>query len=129
MIHLIEKMGNIFLKIFLEKFIHNLFWRNIKNFGFCDFGSSFWNLKNIFRVSIFWNIKKFRFLKYKEFSGFPFPKIWKSSISWNIRKAFFWENIKNLLILELKSSISWNIRNFLGVDLFKLFSSLGLKVR
>ena len=36
----------------------------------------------------------------------------ESSISWNIRKAIFWENIWIFWILELQSSISWNIRFF-----------------
>ena len=98
------------------------------------------------------------FLKYKKF-----PDIWESSLPWNIRnvfrvsvsrnirKVFFWENITKKIILEpessisqntrnffgggfflffklgLKSSISWNISNFFLVDLF-IFLSLGLKV-
>ena len=31
----------------------------------------------------------------ESFSGFVFPKIGESSTSWNIRKTFFWENIRN----------------------------------
>ena len=41
----------------------------------------------------------------------------KSSISWNIRKAFFLENGRIFLILGLKSSISWDIRNFVMLEL------------
>ena len=54
---------------------------------------------------------------------------WKvqSSIFGNVRKAFFWENIRNSLILEPKKSIEWKKRNFLGADCFQ-FSRLGLKV-
>ena len=48
-------------------------------------------------------------------------------ISRNIRKAFFWDNIRNFLILELKSSISWNIRNFFRGVFFLSFFELGLK--
>ena len=35
-----RKDGNYFPKVFLEKFIHNFFWRSIINFGFGGFGSS-----------------------------------------------------------------------------------------
>ena len=48
-------------------------------------------------------------------------------ISRNIRKAFFWDNIRNFLILELKSSISWNVRNFFRGVFFLFFFELGLK--
>ena len=48
-------------------------------------------------------------------------------ISRNIRKAFFWDNIRNFLILELKSSISWNIRNFFRGVFFLFFFELGMK--
>ena len=60
-------------------------------------------------------LKKFNFLKHNK--SFPLRKYNKfltlgpvSSISWNIRKTFFWENI----------------RNFFRVD-FVLFFELGLK--
>ena len=54
---------------------------------------------------------------------------WKvqGSISRNIRKAFFRENIRIFLLLEQESSISGNIRNFLGVDFFWFFG-LGWEV-
>ena len=48
-------------------------------------------------------------------------------ISRNIRKAIFWDNIRNFLILELKRSISWNIRNFFRGVFFFFFFELGLK--
>ena len=58
---------------------------NISSFfrvGFFHFSSSesyFLKYKNFFRVSISWNIKRFRFLKYKEFfRGFHFLKYKKS---------------------------------------------------
>ena len=52
----------------------------------------------------------FRFLKFKILG-------WKvrGSISGNIRKAFFWENIRIFLKLDLGSPISGNIRNFFQV--------------
>ena len=50
----------------------------------------------------------------------------KSSISQNLRKAFFWQNITNFLILGLESSFSWNIR-ILGGGGFFYYFELGLK--
>ena len=50
---------------------------------------------------------------YGMLSGLPFPEIR------NIRKAFFYKNIRNFLILEVESSIFQNIRkykNFFRVD-------------
>ena len=35
------KDENYYPKVFLEKFIHNSFWRNIRNLGFWGFQSSF----------------------------------------------------------------------------------------
>ena len=35
-----RKDGNYYPKVFLEKFIHNVFWRNIRNFSFWGIGSS-----------------------------------------------------------------------------------------
>ena len=109
-----------------------------------------WNIKNFWWVFIFWNIRTaffwesirsffqgFCFLKYKKsfllrnFLGVDFFHFlslgWKvqGSISGNTRKAFFWENIRNFLILELECSISWNIRSFFRGE---FFLSLGLKV-
>ena len=49
----------------------------------------------------------------------------ESSISENIRKAFFRENIRIFLILEQESSISGNIRNFFCGEFF-LGGGLGL---
>ena len=42
----------------------------------------------------------------------------ESSISENIRKAFFWENIRIFFILEQENSISGNIRNFFCTEFF-----------
>ena len=35
-----RKDGNYYLNVFLEKCIHNIFWRRIINFDFWGFGSS-----------------------------------------------------------------------------------------
>ena len=35
-----RKDGYYYPKVFLEKFIHEFFWRNIRNFGLWGFGSS-----------------------------------------------------------------------------------------
>ena len=34
-----RKDENYYFKFFFEEFIHNFFWRSIRNFGFWDFGS------------------------------------------------------------------------------------------
>ena len=58
-----KKRENYYPKKFLEKFIHNIFWRNIRNFYFWGFRSSSGN------------IRKFCFIKYNEvFPSFRFPK-------------------------------------------------------
>ena len=91
----------------------------------------------IFRL---WNfspelLKLWKFLKLwtKKFlwsseSFLGFPDLKEGTVSWNTRKAFFWENIRKFLILELESSISWNIRIFFWVGFFFVFLSSVLKV-
>ena len=116
---------------FLEKFIHNFFWKSIINFGFWGFGSFlFW----VFRFPKYRNrfllrrYKKFfggfHFLKYKNISWgryFLFFELWrKSSISWDIRKHNKFFNIR------ARNFNFRNIRNFLGKDFF-YFSNLGWK--
>ena len=54
-----RKDENYYPKMFLEKIIHNFVRRNIRNFGFLGFGSSIWNIKNFFGVSVCWNIRIF----------------------------------------------------------------------
>ena len=77
------------------------FWRNIRNFGFWGFESALWNNR------------KFCFLKHKKFfRDFHLPKY---------RTSFFWENIRNFLILKLESFISRNIRNFFQGGFFLFF--------
>ena len=48
---------------------------------------------------------------------------WKmqGSISGNIRKAFFWEKIRNSLILDSEISIAWNTKNFFQDGFFFIF--------
>ena len=45
-----RKDENYYLKVFLEKFIHNFFWRSIRNFGFWGFGSSLLKHKKSFKL-------------------------------------------------------------------------------
>ena len=93
---------------------------NIRSFfrvGFFYFLSSqgsFLKYEKVFRVSVSWNIRKFHFLKHKEF-------FFGVSVSWNIRKGFSWEDIRNFF----RVSISWNIRNFLMLELeSSIFSTI-----
>ena len=51
---------------------------------------TFWNIKKFFRVSCSWNIRMFRFLKYKE--------ILRSFHFWNIRKSFLLWKYKKFLL-------------------------------
>ena len=41
-----RKDGNYYPKVFLEKIIHNFFWRSIINFVFWGFGSSSRNIRH-----------------------------------------------------------------------------------
>ena len=77
--------------------------RNFLSLGLKRFIS--WNMRDLWRVGflIFWALKV---------------------TSWNIRTAFFWENIKHFFGV----TVSWSIRNFPGVDIF-YFSSLGWEVQ
>ena len=96
--------------------------------------------------SLYWNIRKFLILWLRSDCFFYFSNLeviyWnflfiglENSISWNVgvpfspnlKKAFFWENIRNFSILELESPISWNIRNFLGGWIFFHFFAFRLK--
>ena len=96
-----------FLKLGARKFC----FPNYKKFFQSEFFFIFWT-----RKVTSWNIRSF--------FGFLFPEIQESYVSWNrrnffevsifrnIRKAFFWENLRNFLILELKSFISQTIRKY-----------------
>ena len=44
-----RKDGNDYSKVFFEKFIHNCFWKSIKNLGFGGFGSSPGNIRIFFK--------------------------------------------------------------------------------
>ena len=93
-------------------------------------GFSFLKHKTSFNI----RVRKFHFPPEYKFSQSGFFHFWslgwkvQGSISRNIKKAFFWENIINILILELESFISRNIRNFFGSGFFFVFSSLDWKV-
>ena len=95
-----------------------------------------WNIRHFLRLglksSIFQNITKLYFQKYKKFfQGFCFLKYKKFFLGWILfkffwpwagkysawrkyKKDFFWENIRFFLILELESCISRNIMDFFG---------------
>ena len=135
--------------------------KNIRNFWFSGFVSSFWNIR---RFLSFWQeisvslkyMKLFKcgffyfsstesyFLKCKKFFRVSFPEIYKKIrcfrllvkctkcfrgfVSRNIRKAFFWENIRSFLISELESSVIPEYKKLSRVGFFKIFLSLGWKV-
>ena len=92
--------------------------------------SYFLKYKKFFRVSVFRNIKVTEI-----------QKILGVSISWNIRKAFFWGNIRNffgvLVFGNISTAFFWeNIINFLILEYKKFFqgrffyfSILDLKVQ
>ena len=114
-------------------------------FCFSGFASSLLKYKKFFKLGA----RKSYFPKYKTFFQSGFLKIFLSSkllleiqeVSWNIRnffgvsvspnirKAFFSENIKNFLILELESFISRNVRKYKNFfqSWFSLFFELGLE--
>ena len=83
-----------------------------RKFDFQKYKTSFW--KGFFyfsdsESSVSGNIRKFRFLKYKGyFSGFFSGFFY---VAWNIRKTFFWGNIRSFFMIELESFIC-NIRIF-----------------
>ena len=95
-----------------------LFGRNIRNFFRADFFCLFLELcKCLLRYKKFSKLgsRKFHFLKYKNIYHFPSSKssvswninnFFVASLSWNIRKAFFWDNIRNFFEI----SASWYIR-------------------
>ena len=125
-----RKNGNYYPEMLLEKFGQSFFWRRIINFGFWGFGNTFWNIRKFrflkynfltfFRVFVFWNIRKAFFWK-------NIGRCFGVFISWNINKAFFSGNIRNFIMLEIleiileifwkykkffRVSVSWNISNF-----------------
>ena len=102
----VQKLSQVILmypKVNLEKANHNTFGGNIRNFGFLGFGSSSWN------------IRKIRFLKYKNlFWCFCFLKY---------KKRILLRKYKKVPFLQIQGI-------FLGVDcFFFLFLSLGWKLQ
>ena len=89
-------------------------------FRLCNFSPE---LLKLWKFLQLWTKK---FLSSSE-SFLGFPDLKEGTVSWNTRKAFFWENIRKFLILELESSISWNIRIFFLGWIFFCFFELSLK--
>ena len=87
-----------------------LFWKIFKRFGA--------------RNSISPDIRTFSELG--KFSSKIWEVFWKSYISWNIRKAFLWENTRKFLFLGLESSISQNIRK---TTLFRKYKKRKKEIR
>ena len=104
------KDENYYPKVFLEKFIHNFSWRNMRNFGRWSFGSSSWNIRTFLRLGL------------------------ECFISQNMRHFFrvffffFWRSESYLLKYKkfFRVSVPWNVKIFLEGTLF-YFSSWGLK--
>ena len=122
MIQFIEKVKTIYHKLFLKKFIHNIFGEVYLVFGALEVPP---------KICIFFNLgaREFRFPKYKVFPKFFFLifELGKLKYKTNIRlESSIFRNIRNFLILELESFISENIRNFFRVDFF-IFLRLGIK--
>ena len=151
MIQFVEKMEPIIvnLKMFLEKFIHNFFWRSIVNFDFWGFGSSCWNVKNFHFLKYkeffggfrFWKYKKFfqgfSFLKYKIFFNIRVQEIFLEQIFLFFKlglkrtKFYFWKYKKSFHLRKYKIFLNIRakkLRNFFQGEFF-YFSSLGWKVR
>ena len=107
------KKGKHYPKVLLEKNFENIFWRNMKNFGFWVFESSSSNITIFFLA--------FHSLKYK--NSFLLRKFRKF---FNIRvKKFAWGSFYFLSMgWKVQGSISGNTRNFLILE----SKSLGLKV-
>ena len=79
---------NGFEQAFLFIFKYKELFKSVFFFHFLSSESYFLKYKKFFRVSVSWNIRKFRFLDYKWFSqGFRFLK----------KPSFFWENIRNFI--------------------------------
>ena len=105
--------------------LESYFSRNIRNFFivgsfyFVSLEIYFLKYKKFFTISVFWNIRIFRFLKYMEFfSVFLFSEIQE--------KLFFWKYKKFLNVTIRKFHFSKCKEFFLGW-IFFIFLGLGLK--
>ena len=67
-----------------------------------------------YEIFISWNIRK-------TFSWENIRNFWGVSVSWNIRTAFFWETVKENLILELVSSMFPRIKEIFSGWIFLIF--------
>ena len=106
-----RKDENFYPKRILEKYIHNIFWKNIINFAFWGFGSFSWNIRS-FLGFFSWNMRKFRFLKYKElFRDFHLPiKLRKYK---KFFRAFrFLKYKKNFLLIKYDKFFNTRARKF-----------------
>ena len=72
---------------------------------FCKIAArKFWNIRNILKRALFHlSSSESDFLKYR--------MVIRVSVSWDIRKAFFWKNKINFFGIL----VSWSIRTFLGI--------------
>ena len=86
-----------FSKLGSRKF-HFLKYKNIYHFPSSKSSVS-WNINNFFVASLSWNIRK-------AFFWDNIRNFFEISASWYIRTVSFWENIRNLLISECKK-VSW----------------------
>ena len=83
----------------IKKFYYDLlsFWEQESSISsvFFSFFFFFWNFGS--SLLKFWNLMagKFHFAKYRDIKKSFLKKIWESFVSQNIRKAFFWENIRH----------------------------------
>ena len=106
----------------LLKFKKNSFWKKHKSLLSLRLESDHFPKYNTFFQNVFFNFSSSEnsLVKCKKF-------FLKRCISWNVRKAFFWENVRKFLILGPDSTISQNVSKtfsrkniiiFLTVDCF-----------
>ena len=89
----------------------------VASFYFLGSQSYFLKYKKFFRVSVYWNIRKFRFLKYRKiFQGFHFPKY---------KKSFLLRKSKKILNIRVRKLIFPEYKKFSQVVF--LFFELDLK--
>ena len=118
-----------------------------RNFWFSGFGSSFWNIRNFWKLEL----ESLISLKYKKlfksgyfficrgwkvtswnirsFLGFQVPEIWKSSVSQIIRKSFLLRKYQKFLNIRARKFHSLKYKEYFSGRIFYFFSSLGLKLR
>ena len=105
----------------------------IKCFWFLGFASYLLKYKKLFKVSISWNIKM-AFFRVDISWGryFYFLSLsWKvqGSFSCNIRKTFFWENIRSFYNIRARKFHFQKYDEFFSGEFFFVFLGLGWEVR